>query len=193
MKNYILISIVILVFHSCSKKGQIQQIESTPLPPNARVLTLQVDYLSNVFEGGWEDTFSTNSQTFTISNLYKSPSDFGYVSLKYHEINEVIFVGSIIWMGSGQISYPINITPANQFNTVSSNDTINPSAGFENVFNPNNQLFDYIPIWNSIQQLEKVRSYMNNNPNATIKLFLYTPSVGFGNPAEWNWFVFLKN
>ena len=63
----------------------------------------------------------------------------------------------------------------------------------ENVFNPNNSTYNYNEIWTSVQSLVKVRQYLNSNPNATVKLFLYTPSVGIGNPAEWDWIIVMKN
>ena len=52
---------------------------------------------------------------------------------------------------------------------------------------------DYSSIWNSISNLEIVNNYLNTNPNGKINLFLYTPSVGIGNPADWDWYIILKN
>ena len=51
----------------------------------------------------------------------------------------------------------------------------------------------YNEVWTSVQSLVKVRQYLYSNPNASVKLFLYTPSVGIGNPAEWDWIIFMKN
>ncbi len=166
----------------------------TPIVSNnsTKLLTLKVDYLTNTFEGAIETEYNIYSPTFTVSNLYTSPGDFGYIQLKYQELNEVIFSGSIIWMGLGQIQYPINLLPSSQFDSVNTNDIVNPVSGFEDVFNPYNQPFDYSPVWLSIQKLVIVREYLQSNPNATIKLFLYMPSVGFGNPADADWFIFLK-
>ena len=48
-------------------------------------------------------------------------------------------------------------------------------------------------IWNSINNLEVVSDYLDSNPNGKINLFLYTPGVGIGDPAYWDWYVFLKN
>jgi len=103
------------------------------------------------------------------------------------------FEGGIIWAGRGIINQPQNILPASQFDTVTTADIVNPTAGFENIFNLNNTVFDYALVWSSVQRLVKVREYLNANPNATVKLFLYTPSVGAGNPADWGWIIFMKN
>jgi hypothetical protein len=51
----------------------------------------------------------------------------------------------------------------------------------------------YAQIWNAIDNLEKVSNYRSVNTESNIHLFLYTPSVGDGDPKEWDWFVILKN
>jgi hypothetical protein len=187
MKQIILSIAIILLITSCKKES----ILTTSL--TNKVLMLKVDYLTNNFEGGKEFSYSNNSSTFTITKEYKAPGDFGNIKLIYQELNETIFDGSIIWMGTGKISIPQNILNANQFNFINKNDTIFPSAGFENVFNIGNQTYDYSLVWNSVQKLIKVRDYLNSNPNGQVKLFLYTPSVGVGNPADWDWIIYLKN
>lgn len=160
---------------------------------NSKLLILKVDYLTNNFEGGKETLFTIPTSTFTITTQYDSPGDFGNIRLIYQELNEIIFDGSIIWMGTGEIHIPQNILAANQFNHVLTSDYVYPRGGFENVFNPNEQEYDYSQIWSSVQGLVKVREYLSSNPNASVKLFLYTPSVGIGNPADWDWIIFIKN
>ena len=91
------------------------------------------------------------------------------------------------------MNYPQNLLNANQFDTVMTTDYVTPSAGFVNVFNPDNTTYSYNEVWTSVQSLVKVRQYLYSNPNASVKLFLYTPSVGIGNPAEWDWIIFMKN
>jgi len=171
------------LFSSCEEKE-----DST----NSKLLMLKVDYLTNNFEGGKETTFSATTPTFTISTQYDAPGDFGNIRLTYQELNEIIFDGSIIWMGKGKISIPQNILPANQFNHVLTADYVYPAGGIENVF-PSEVDYDYSQIWSSVQGLVKVREYLNSNPNASVKLFLYTPSVGVGDPADWDWIIFIKN
>ena len=140
-----------------------------------------------------ETTYNVPTSSFTITTQYNSPGDFGSIKLIYQEANQVIFDGSIIWMGKGYITIPQNILPANQFQRVLTNDIIFPRAGYENVFNPNETEYDYEQVWASVQGLVKVREYLKSNPNATIKLFLYTPSVGVGNPEDWDWIIFMKD
>jgi hypothetical protein len=176
--------IIILSFSSC------KNIDESGV---SKVLVLKVDYLTNKFEGGTELTFTKSSPNFNIQPIYISPGDFGNISMIYQDINELLFDGSIVWMGKGYIKYPRNFIPANRFEIVLTSDYVIPKNGFENVFNPNNTNYDYSPIWSSVQSLVKVREYLRSNPNSTAKLFLYTPSVGAGNPEDWDWIIFLKN
>lgn len=179
-----------LALMSCSKENKLQ---TSPTISSNNVLILKVDYNTNQFEGGKELTFADTSSTMSITNQYVAAGDFGSIKLKYHELNRLLFDGTLVWAGLGQVNYPQNLISANQFDRVMTTDYVTPVAGFENVFNPNNVIYNYSSIWASVQGLVKVRQYLNSNPNATVKIFLYTPSLGLGNPAEWDWFIFMKN
>jgi hypothetical protein len=190
MKKYILIlASFFSLFISCTK-GKDETVARTTNANN--VLVLKVDYNTNRFEGGKELTFSDTSTNMTITNQYVAPGDFGSIKLKYQELNEILFDGTIVWAGLGQVNFPQNLLDSNQFDRVMTADYVTPIAGFENVFNPDNSTYNYNAIWMSVQSLAKVRQYLYSNPNATVKLFLYTPSVGMGNPAEWDWYIFMK-
>jgi len=158
-----------------------------------KVLLLKVDFKTNTFEGGTELSFANQTETFTITSIYNPPGDFGDIRLKYSELDETLFFGTIIWMGKGKMLYPKSILPADKFESVVTDDYITPKAGFENVFNPYNGTYDYNQVWSSVQALVKVRQYLRSNPDASVKLFLYTPSQGMGNPADWDWIIFLKS
>lgn len=191
MKAKILtITIFILTLISCSKDND---DTITPSTNQNNVLVLKVDYNTNTFEGGKELSFSSTISNMTVINQYVPPSDFGSIKLIYQELNETLFDGTIVWNGLGQMNFPQNFLNANQFDRVLTADYVSPNSGFENVFNPNNATYNYNSIWASVQSLVKVRQYLISNPNATVKIFLYTPSVGIGNPAEWDWIVILKN
>jgi hypothetical protein len=181
---------LILSLISCSNDND-ETSNSTTNSNN--VLLLKVDYNTNLFEGGKELTFANTTSNMTITNQYVSPGDFGSIKLIYQELNETLFDGTIVWAGLGQMNYPQNLLNANQFDRVMTADYVTPISGFENVFNPNNSTYNYNEIWTSVQSLVKVRQYLSSNPNATVKLFLYTPSVGIGNPSEWDWIIIMKN
>ncbi len=157
-----------------------------------KVLMLIVDYTTNAFEGGKELAFN-DAETFTIVPDYKEPGDFGSIEMKYSELNQRLFYGTIVWMGKGRIEYPQNILPANSFDRTVTADYWGPGKGFENVFNQWNTVYDYNPVWSSVQNVVMARNYLRTNPDQTIKIFLYTPSVGEGDPADWKWILFVKN
>jgi len=50
--------------------------------------------------------------------------------------------------------------------------------------------FDYSKIWKSISNLCIVAEYLKNNKK--IGLLLYTPSVGVGDPHDWDWYVIMS-
>ena len=158
----------------------------------AKVLMLMVDYLTNTFLGGEELVFSNNSNTFTIIQEFHSPMDYGYLKLRYNEINELLFHGTIIWAGEGSMIFPANLLPPTQFNTVITIDTVSPQNGFECVFNHYGGHTNYELAWASVQSLVKTREYLQSNPNQKIKFFLYTPSVGAVDPTKAYWVLFLK-
>lgn len=166
--------------------------EITVCDETGKVLMLAVDFTTNKFESGTILPIYTQSETFTITNEYKEPSDFGYVKLYYSELDELLFYGDIIWMGSGKMKYPESLSPANQFEAVDTKDFVFPANGFEDLFNQTNQTYDYEEIWSAVQSLSVARIFLSENPQQKVKMFLYTPSVGVGNPEEWKWIIFLK-
>ena len=164
-----------------------------------KVLLLKVDYTTNTFEGGKEFTFDTNTPTFSTNYQYVPPGDFGSIKIFYTELNSLLFYGDIIWMGTGDIHFPTNFQPASSFEYALTADDYSEPI-YENIFDPNVYPanmplppYDYSVVWTQIQSLIKVREYRNANPNATLKIFLYQPSVGFGDPATWKWVIILKN
>lgn len=167
--------------------------DPTIAPEENKVLLLKVDYTTNTFEGGKELTFSDTTSAFNIEVEYQELGDFGGIQLYYQELDEKIFDGTIVWDGTGEITYPESFLPANSFEVTLTNDFVFPTEGFENVFNPTQESYDYQTIWSAVQSLVKARQFVLSNPDAKARIFLYTPSVGIGNPAEWDWIIILKN
>lgn len=184
-----LMGLIILTITSCDKKVN----SNNPTSNNSTVLLLKVDYTTNIFMGAKEIVLPTDSPSFNITSQYVSPADFGSIKLTYKEINQTIFNASIIWMGDGVMSFPASFDSSSNFSYVTLNDTINPVAGFKDVFNPMNTSYDYYQVWYSVQRLTKVRQFLQNTTaNSAVKLFLYTPGVGSGDPTKWYWVIFLK-
>ena len=157
-----------------------------------KVLMLQVDYTTHTFEGGKEFCFNHLTDSFTLTKEYYPPGDFGSLKFTYNEVNEVLFFGTIIWMGLGEMTIPDTIYPPESFVRYLTADFVYPINGFENIFY-STETGDYMAAWSSIQNIAKVREYLISNPNQRVKIFLYTPSVGMGDPLDWNWIMYLKN
>lgn len=189
-KLLFILFIFVSLFSSCSEENA--PTEETQNEPN-KVLLLKVDYLTNTFQGGKETTYTENSNSFTISHQSVPATDFGNIKLKYDEINQILFDGDIIWMGLGQIHHPQNMLAPNQFQIVLTDDIIFPATSFNHILPQSNLSNDYNQVWMAVQNLVKVREYLISNPTGVVHLYLYTPSVGVGNPADWKWIVLMKN
>ncbi|MFM7018562.1 hypothetical protein [Flavobacterium sp.] len=187
--KYLLFFALVCIQVSCVSNSNTDS--NTSLTPN-KVLLLKVDYETNTFEGGNETTFPSSTASFTLTKQVIPPGDFGNIKLFYSELNYKLFDGDIIWMGDGQIHFPTSFLPANQYIFL---NTLVPIADpvFENVYNPDNTNYNYSEIFNAIRYLEIVNQYRASNPNATVKLFLYTPGVGVGDPSQWKWIFIIKN
>jgi hypothetical protein len=189
-KLLFILFIFVSLFSSCSEENSTSAENTTP--PN-KVLLLKVDYLTNTFQGGKETTYAENSNSFTISHQSIPAVDFGNIKLKYNEINQILFDGDIIWMGLGQIHYPQNMLAANQFEAVLTADVVFPTTNFNHILPEPNLSNNYNQVWMAVQNLVKVRQYLISNPTGVVQLYLYTPSVGIGNPADWKWIILMKN
>lgn len=191
MKAKILYLFLLGILFACNSEDINMDANLGTNAPN-QVLLLKVDYTTNTFEGGTIFGFPQKSDNFTIENKYVEPGDFGNVKLIYKEPNQTLFEGTIHWMGLGKMTFPEKLEPAKDFEIDPSKNYILPKNGFEDIFNPDKRELNYEKPWNSIQGLEKVREFLATNPNQKAKLFLYTPSVGEGDPKDWYWIIYLR-
>ena len=135
MKRSISLFVIVLsLLLSCSKDNDLKKIQNDQKAN--KVLMLKVDYTSNTFEGGKELTFTKPTTTFTISNQYKAPGDFGSIKLIYQELNEILFDGTIHWMGLGQMNFPESLQPSVEFDKAKTTDFIYPVNGFKTYLIP---------------------------------------------------------
>lgn len=185
----ILISFVSILISSCFHA----YIEPDAASENA-VLLLQVDYMTNEFEEG-KIIYVDSSDGFTLRKEEVFPSDFGSVSLYYDEVNALLFSGTSIWMGTGERTFPTDFTPALWYDRVITSDYVFPSAGFEIIpsFVDSTVYGAYEPAWSSVQSLVVARQFLAGRPSASVKIYLYAPSLGSGDPNTWKWLFFIKN
>lgn len=206
MKSKITLLLVLLAFcFGCSSEDH-PAIDNSPAPNTAKpgrnipqqnavlnkAMLLKVDYLTQTFEGGKELIFP-NNPNFNLIWEYNAPSDFGSVTLVYADEGQPIFEGTIVWMGLGAMSYPPSLMPASSFATGGALPMPNINTFLFMDYSQTNFTVPYAAIWDAIKNLQVVAQYRLTNPNAPIRIFVYTPSVGVGNPADWDYFVLLKN
>lgn len=89
------------------------------------------------------------------------------------------------------MKFPQNLLDAIQFQRIIACVYVVPKNGFENIF-PIEMEPDYEYVWGAVQTVAKAHEYLYSNPEQVVKMFLYTPSVGCGNPEDWYWVIFLK-
>jgi len=188
MKKLLLFSICLALFSACEDDYDSEETVETNT-----ILLLKVDVMTYTFEGAKELEMASeisDSETIPLNVDYAPPGDFGSIAL-YYEGKELIFDGSIIWMGLGEISYPESFDPPSSFSELNSTISLPDTNRFQLIFNDfGYAAIDYSLIWNAINKLEIVDDYHESHKN--IGLFLYTPSVGIGDPNDWDWFVIMN-
>lgn len=159
-------------------------------PPDgaSMVVVLTVDYTTNDFTGGY--TVAMPGNTLEMACDYKSPGDFGSVAW-YNKADETqLFAGTIVWMGVGEQTFPEKTLPPTAFgkqDVAKEMPEIIPL--FHDEFDVRDDDFDYTPIWKAVENLQCVNRAEVSTP---VYVYLYRPSVGVGNPADWYWVIFLK-
>ncbi len=200
MKNYIVLPFVFLFLLSACSKNSIDGPalpEDSVIKPIPRIetvntiLLLKIDYLTYKFEGGAEKLISrglANTDSIPIEIVYKSPSDIGHISLFYKPTNDLLFDGSIFWAGSGGLYIRKQFGLPETYYKTTTEPAKPDDSRFQKIFSI--APFDYSKIWKSISNLSIVTEYLKSNKK--IGLLLYTPCVGVGDPAYWDWYVFLS-
>ncbi len=183
MKTYFfIISVIVIFLASCSHENN-----------GNRLLLLKIDYLTHDFEGGKEMEFDNTgyeNDSLPITVNYQSPGDFGSIELIYNPSGEQIFKGTIVWMGCGDIIFPKSFVDPDDFDQIQ-NTVAPPDTNFiQEIFNENVSDSIFANIWNSVSNLTLVQQYMQAGNK--VGIFLYTPSVGIGDPADWDYFLIFR-
>ena len=195
----ILVLLSVFLFSFCAKNKQ-----STPEPslghitasqtPTNKIMIFKVSYLNYIFKGAKEIILSNSVQTFDSLpfRITRQGLDFGNITLFHKSTNDSIFDGSIIWMGSGKIKFPAKFDTSAAFVKLNYYMMIPDSTRFQfvyYVYSPTS--IDFDKLWSALNNLEIVKQYLVFNKK--IAIYLYTPSLGIGNPYEWNRIVFMSN
>jgi hypothetical protein len=157
------------------------------------ILLLQVDYTSYEFEQGTElflHADYSDADTIPIGVDYEPPGDFGNIRLFYEPGNEWIFNGSIVWAGTGHLKFPKWFYYPSQFATLEVPVEKPANDDFQIIFPEEGLEYPLDSIWNAVNHLSIVSRYLKSGKK--LGIFRYTPSVGLGDPNEWNWYVIMN-
>jgi hypothetical protein len=174
----------------------INKLADAPQVKKGKMLLLQVDHESYQFEGGYEYTFyrsNPNVDSIPLGMHYNPPGDFGGVMIYYAPTGEVVFSGTIVWMGLGKMDQPSQLKDPTSYH-LSRTPAIMPDAEeIQQIIHPNSfkEKLEYAKIWDAIKHLSDVRVRME--AGAKVGIYKYTPSVGVGNPLDWNYIVLLHH
>ena len=169
---------------------------------DSNILIMKVDYQTFQYEGYTTvnvDSTNDSSDTIPFMTEYYPPIDFGYIKLFYENPSHLLFYGNIFWMGLGQLFFPTSFIelPAQTAGLpYPGNDKIclidqmgaqaplswwNDIGGETTIEN----------IWETISKQPEFQYYYSKT-NKKVAVYLYTPSLGPGNPADWDFIIFVE-
>jgi len=161
------------------------------------ILICKVDYLTYQYRGFYAMNVSgkvDNDSLIPIISQYVAPGDFGSIKLYYNTTKNLLLDGTIIWMGSGVLSFPETFRAGlpeteglpypgkSRIALLGDDGVYSVDAGSESSLQH---------IWQSISHQKEFQHYYENS-SKKIAIYLYTPSVGVGNPAEWYYLVYTE-
>ena len=177
----------LIVMLSCDGSAEAPEIAICPADASA-VQVLTVDYTTNEFLGGYTIQYNW-TPSFEMACDYKAPGDFGSVRWYDKASGQDLFAGTIIWMGKGERTFPEKFYEPTSFpktNKYAAMPAISLLKYDEFVFEHD---VDFSPIWKGVEHIDAVRWVNESTPAYA---YLYTPSVGVGDPRDWYWVIFLK-
>ena len=194
-KSFLYIITLSILITSCSKNDTLTH--GDPIPSdNNKMLLLKIDYNTLVFEEGIELNFNSLGMydSIPLDVQINEPGDFGDITILHSPTSDSVFFGTVIWAGLGERMFPETMSPASIF---ISSPVLAPTALPENytvkLINSSTseelELIDFESIWDAISHLESVENYAQNDIH--LALLKYTPSVGVGNPEEWDWYLMI--
>ena len=161
------------------------------------IIMLKIDYLTYNFEGGQliELAPYTNlTDTLPLIVNYIEPLNTGSLKISYKSSNTtgLVFDGSIVWMGLGSRTFPSLLVDASSFPVLTTPLNTIDSSEFHVVhYDLAPQQIYYDSIWGGIKHLKIVDEFRRVD-SPKMSLFLYRPSVGAGDPADWDWYILLE-
>ena len=168
-----------------------------PTDLQKHILISKVDYLTYRYKGFYalnvSDKLNTGNEIPFVSE-YQSPGDFGYIKLFYRNTNNLLMDGSIIWNGCGELNFPASFRAGQRL----SSGMPYPGQGRIAFINNGGRYrtvtdeTDLQRIWQSVSRQKEFQHYYHSKPCKRVAVYLYTPSVGLGDPADAYYLVFTE-
>lgn len=184
---------IAMIFVSC---GEDEDNQWTNDPYISGFGMLIFDYSTQEFEGGYFKEYPScencGGDSIPLEILYRSPGDFGYVGFQYPETGDTLFFGTIIWMGRGHISQPVDMLPASDFELSGSLDNEPLSIQYyHDGYHTQAVSYESIvdPIWSKASQIDLVTDISRGEYR--IAYYLYPPTVGLFDPEVAKWLLIL--
>lgn len=160
------------------------------------ILICKVDYLTFRYKGYYAlnvtDKLNTGNEIPFLAD-YHAPCDFGSIQLYYRNTNNLLMDGTIVWMGCGALNFPASFRAGEQLGSSISYpgqnriSYINNGGIYETVTNER----DLKNVWRSVS-CQKEFQHFYRHSSKKVAVYLYTPSVGIGNPADAYYLVFTE-
>ncbi len=167
-----------------------------PTDLQKHILISKVDYLTFRYKGFYalnvSDKLNSGREIPFVAN-YQSPGDFGYIKLFYRNTNNLLMDGTIIWSGCGELNFPESFRAGQRLSNVlpypgqSRIAFINEEGHYTTVSDDT----ELQRIWHTLSRQKEFRHYFGRT-SKKIAVYLYTPSVGVGNPADAYYLVFTE-
>ena len=160
------------------------------------ILISKVDYLTFRYKGFYAlnvtNKLNTGNEIPFVAD-YRSPGDFGYIKLYYRNTNNLLMDGTIIWAGCGALNFPDSFRAGHRLASGM------PYPGQGRIAFINNEghytavtdEYELQRIWQTLSHQQEFRHYYTHS-SKRVAVYLYTPSVGVGNPADAYYLVFTE-
>ena len=162
------------------------------------ILISKVDYLTFRPRGFYamnvQNPVSSGNEIPFVAQ-YQAPGDFGWFKLFYQTTDNLLAHGSIVWMGCGELEFPESFRAGQKL----SNGLPYPGQSKIAFINDEGQYCTVNAaqevglqrIWQTLSKQWEFQHYYNNS-HKKVAVYLYTPSMGLGDPADWYYLVFTE-
>lgn len=160
------------------------------------ILISKVDYLTFQYKGFYAlnvtDKLDDGLEIPFLAD-YRPPGDFGSIKLYYRNTDNLLFDGTIIWAGCGSLLFPdsfragLPMSAGLPYPGQSRIAFINEEGSYVTVTDE----AELQHIWQSVSHQKEFQYYYGHS-SKKVAVYLYTPSVGVGNPADASYFVFTE-